>query len=452
VRLRTSTFDRGRKRWNAAHTIARGRDIHAGHADFPALAVGRNGRATALWYVTNPPSAETAHLHHGAGYHAVTSTTRDGGRTWSNPVKLSRESDLVEFAALTSLADGRTLVVWLDGRAKKSSDPHAAHAAAKPAQRLYSRVLDSAAPDTLVDPKVCDCCPTALTAFPDGSALLAYRGRTDEEARDIRVARFRGDLWSEPRLLNSDDWRINGCPVNGPQLASDGGRVAAAWFTAADNNPRVLASYSPDAGTRFLMPLRLSAPAPAGRVSTVLLHNGAMLVSWVDAAGALVLRRVTPDYSAAGPAVPLTSPTTGRVKGHPRLALLRDYAGGSSSAELLATFTSESAARVTTLLITVPEGALLEAGSDCDCSPSPDQLRGYPIRGAIVTVDRAQGTLRVKHAEVPGMFAAGTTEFLITHEQLTTAVQPGREFLGRFERASDGWRLSDLRLIASAPR
>ena len=37
----------------------------------------------------------------------------------------------------------------------------------------------------------------------------------------------------------------------GPRLAADGPRMGAAWFTAADDEPRVLVSTSPDAGTRM---------------------------------------------------------------------------------------------------------------------------------------------------------------------------------------------------------
>lgn len=461
--FRFSTFDTAAKRWSSPRTLASGPELHAGGADFPALTVGADGRATALWHVRNPPSAETAHLHHGAGYHAVTSSTRDNGRTWSAPARLSLESDINEFAALATLADGRVLAVWLDARVKKIMGAHpdhqaGAHAGMKLPQQLYSRIVAPAeavstdAPDTLVEYSVCDCCHTALTAFPDGTALLIYRGRGEGEVRDIRVTRFRGDAWDEPRTLNHDDWRIAGCPVNGPQLASDGGRVAAAWFTGAGNDPRVLASFSPDAGARFLMPLRLSEPKPAGRVSTILLHDGAMLVSWVDAAGALTLRRITPDYSPNA-AVAFTSPAQGRIKGFPRLALLRDYTGDKTAAQLLVTFTAEGPpTAVRTLLVTVPEGAFLEVGKDCDCAPTPEQLQGYSLRGTIIAVDPERSRLRVKHSEVPGMFAAGTREFHVAPAllALASAAQPGRDFLGRFDRAGDGWRLFDLRVIATA--
>ena len=318
-------------------------------------------------------------------------------------------------------------------------------------QQLYARVIDDSGRDVLVDPAVCDCCQTALTAFPDGSALLAYRGRTPEEVRDIRVTRFRDRAWTEPRPLNSDDWRINACPVNGPQLASDGGRVAAAWFTAADNEPRVLATFSPDAGARFLMPLNLSETKPAGRVATALLHDGAFLVTWVDVAGVLWLRRLTPEFTPTDP-IPLTTAADGNVKGFPRLALVRDYSGGKDPAQLLVTFTSDRAPALRTLLVTVPEGDLLEAEKNCDCAPTPDQLRGFSIRGTIVGVNEAASTMRIQHFEVPGIFAEDTRDFKVPPGLIGGAVQPGRQFLGRVEQRADAWWLIEVRLIAGPPR
>lgn len=445
--LRFARFEAANAQWTAADTIAHGPDWFINWADFPAVTVGANGRATAVWFVKNPevPSpagAAAGHSHHGPGYRAMIRRTTDGGRTWGAPAPLTTESDSVEFVSLATLADGRVLAAWLDGRAKQRGSQM---------QQLYSRVLDSAGADTLVDPAVCDCCQTTLTAFPDGTALLAYRGRTAEEVRDIRVTRFRGQAWDAPRPLSGDDWRINACPVNGPQLASDGGRVAAAWFTAADNDPRVLASFSPDAGARFLMPLQVNETKPAGRVATALLRDGALLVTWVDVAGILWLRRITPDFATAE-AVPLTTPAHGSVKGFPRLALVRDYVGGKEPAQLLVTFTTETAPALRTLLVTVPEGDLLEAEKNCECAPTPDQLRGFSIRGIISSLNAAAATMTIQHYEVPGIFAEGSREFRVPPALFGGAVQPGRQFLGRVEQRDGIWWLIEVRLIAGPPR
>ncbi len=424
--LRFSTFTAATRTWSPARTIAARPDLPLSSADFPQLVVDGRGTATAVWT-------------DGKGG-ALMSSSSDRGATWSPPTPWSRGSAHVEMFSFARLADGRVLAAWLDGRAKKSGDP-------KQPQQLYARILGDTSPttDTLVDPSVCDCCPTTLTAFPDGGALLAYRGRTDTEVRDIRTARFRGKTWDEPRLLNHDDWRIAACPVNGPRLASDGGRVAAAWFTAADNDPRVLASFSPDAGTRFLLPLRFDRGKPLGRVDTLILRDGALLVTWLETDGSFWLRRVTPDFSLDEP-VALAPPGALSAKTNPRLTLVRDYFAGTAPVQFLATFATDSALR--TLLVTVPEGELLTAKGNCDCAPTPDQLVGYPIRGAAAALSPERGTLHVVHDELPGLFFAGTHEFHADPATLA-AVKLGRRLFGRIEQRDGQWWLFDVRLAVS---
>lgn len=441
--LRCATFDAAAGKWRAPQTIASGPDWFVNWADFPTLTVGPGGQATAVWFVNNPAPAggAAAHDHHGPGYHARVSRSTDGGKSWSAPAPLTRESKSIEFVSLATLADGRVLAAWLDGRGKQAGGK---------TQQLYGRILGTDATDTLIDPSVCDCCQTTLTAFLDGSALLAYRGRTAEEIRDIRVSRFRHGAWSEPRPLNHDEWRINGCPVNGPQLASDGGRVAISWFTAADNDPRVLASFSPDAGARFMMPVTINHVKPAGRVATQVLHDGALLVGWVDTNGATWLRRVSPEFTPAD-VVELAPAQSGRTKGFPRMALLRDYDGGATEAQLLVTFTRDSAPHLRTLLVHIPEGELLEAEKNCDCAPTADQLKGFSIRGTIADRPAGSAALRVQHLEVPGIFEAGTRDFKVEPAVLA-AVQAGRQFLGRIEKRDGAWWLFDVRLIASPAR
>ena len=288
-----------------------------------------------------------------------------------------------------------------------------------------------------------------LTSHPNPKEEpYPHRGvhaRTTEEVRDIRTARFNGRTWDEPRPLNNDDWRINACPVNGPRLANDRGRVAAAWFTAADNDPRVLASYSPDAGTRFLQPLRLDRGQPLGRVDTVILRDGALLVTWVEQDGSLWLRRVSPDF-AAGEAVQLASADDGRVNGFPRLALVRDYAGGRTFAQCLVAYVREDApATLHTSFITVPEGDLVSLTKDCDCAPTAEQLVGLPLRGTVVAVEA--GALLVRHGEIPGVLAAGAHHFQTAPEVLAAATV-GREFFARAEARDGVWRVFDVRLLS----
>ena len=208
--LKCARFDVARLQWGEARLVAKGAGWFVNWADFPVFAA-QKGRLTAAWFVTSPGAGG----HHGESYHAEFSVSTDDGKTWTAPQPLTRESDSVEFVALQPLTDGRLLAAWLDGRARKTG---------KDRQALYARVIGETGADTLVDDSVCDCCQLSFVPTGDG-ALLAYRGRSAEEIRDMRVAQFRNGRWEKPQVLHADGWKIAGCPVNGPQLAASGSRV-----------------------------------------------------------------------------------------------------------------------------------------------------------------------------------------------------------------------------------
>ena len=46
--------------------------------------------------------------------------------------------------------------------------------------------------------------------------LVAFRDRSNQEIRDIHVARVEQGKWTEAVPVHADNWRIEACPVNGP--------------------------------------------------------------------------------------------------------------------------------------------------------------------------------------------------------------------------------------------
>ena len=444
--LRGATLDAAAATWNTPRTIAHGRDWLVNGADTPSLAIEPHGRLTAVWPVSPAAPATTApgHHHHDADSSAVISQSVDRGVTWSPPVPLSRESAANEFVALQPLADGRVLAAWLDGRGK-----HGDH----DAQQLYARLVGGTGPDQCVDASVCDCCQTTLTRFPDGSALLAYRGRAEGEIRDIHIARFQDGRWSPGRVLYPDGWKIAGCPVNGPQLASAGGRAAVAWFTAANGEAHVLVSASPDAGARFLMPLRVDLGHPLGRVDTVMLADGSVFVTWLEGAGdqpGLWLRRITPTFEL-GQAVQVAALTHPGSSGFPRLTLVKDY---DATPAQLAVVWSEAgtSSGLQTRLITLPDLSTLAGRKSCVPCDEDDAsaVRGYPVKGRIVQVLAERATLLIQHDEIPGVMRAMTMEFHADPDVLAAA-QPGRELLARIERRGQPWWIFGVKWLASNP-
>lgn len=431
--LKFSAFDRSASRWAAPRTIAQGKDWAADGADTPTLIVQPEGRLTAAWP---------------AGTRVLVSQSPDHGATWSAPQPLTRESDSVEFVSLRPLADGSVLAAWLDGRGKKTHGP----------QQLFSRIVGSAQPDTLVDASVCDCCPTALAAFPDGSALLAYRGRDAEGVRDIVTARYVDGQWEKARERSRDRWIIEGCPVNGPRLAVDGPRVAKVWFTAAYEQPCVLVASSSDAGSVYTRSMRADLGQPLGRPDVVLLRDGSQLITWLEQGGkangsetaGLYLRR----FSAAGATqipVRLAAIADVRSAGHPRIALVKDF--DDTAAQFVVTLTrAGEPSRIETLLVTLPEAELLaEADSNCACAPKGEELVGYPIRGRVIAAKTETGMLLVRHRAVPGLLRAGEAEFKVA-ANIITAAKPGTEVLARIEQRDGVWVMFDVRLLGEPQR
>lgn len=432
IALRFSVLDATAKKWSAPNTIIKdGGLFHLFEwpEAFPPVSLGGNGHATAVGFFGSAAhNLETA---------ALFRQTVDGGKTWGRGEPLSPEhAEDIEAVALVTLADNRVLAAWIDGRDYEKREQNV--------MQLFARILGESGPDILIDSSVPRISQVSLTAFPDGGALLAYHGRTEDNLTTVRTARFRGQMWDDSKPLDNDVGR-----ATGPRVASDGGRVAAAWFTAADNDPRVLASYSPDAGARFLMPLRIDNGKPAGHVDILILHDGALLVSWIESDGSVWLRRVTPDFAPDAPVLLAPAGATS-VNTVPRLALVRDYAGGKTPAQVIAAFAAGGGAPLRTLLVTVPEGELLEAAKNCDCAPTAAELQGFPLRGTIVAIPADRGALRVRHDELPGVLAAATREFRVAPDILA-AVQAGREFIGRIERRDGAWWLFDVRLLAEPP-
>ena len=137
--------------------------------------------------------------------------------------------------------------------------------------------------ENLVDNKVCDCCQTSMT-ISNGIPILVYRDRTDEEKRDISISRYVNNKWTESRPINDDNWIINGCPVNGPNIDSYEDNVVVSWFSASNGIPKVNIKFSNDRGSSFGDKILVNDinNKPIGRVDVEFLDKDEVLVSWLS--------------------------------------------------------------------------------------------------------------------------------------------------------------------------
>lgn len=316
--LRTAMLDQ--KGWSAAQTVSQGENWFVNWADFPSVIALKNGSLAAHWLVKSGSSKYA--------YDVNISQSHDGGKSWSKSLVPHRDNTQTEhgFVSLVSLPDGRLGAVWLDGRNMKDMKETGEHAPAPQSMTLRYAAIDAGgnlSDETQLDERVCECCGTSAAVTSQG-LIAVYRDRSQDEMRDIYVVRQVNGSWTTPQPVFSDNWQINGCPVNGPSVAADGTRVAVAWFTRVADTPRVQIVFSQDAGATFNQPIQVNDGENVGRVDTLLLPDGSALVCWLSGntdGGQIKVRRIEPDGTVGPPAV-IAQTDISRSSGFPRMARL----------------------------------------------------------------------------------------------------------------------------------
>ena len=269
--------------WTEAREVVAGDDLVANWADLPGVAPVSGGRLVAWWLSHAGDQA--------AGWSVRISTSSDGGLTWSAPVSPHRDATPAAehgFVSVFESREGATGIAWLDGRA--SAQPGGATA-------LMATTLGAAGlgPEVVLDPRACDCCPTAV-ARAGGAAIVAYRDRSDDEVRDIAtVRRPSAGGWALPVVPHRDGWTLAGCPVNGPAIDARGDDAVLAWYSEAEGHGRVLVARSGDAGATWEPASKVDDGTPSGQVVAILLDDRTAVVGWVGRQGpetAFLLRRI----------------------------------------------------------------------------------------------------------------------------------------------------------------
>lgn len=303
--------------WSEVKTVASGTDWFVNWADFPAIAVNEGGAILSSWLQKSSGGTYS--------YDVYLSVSTDGGDKWGEPFIPHDDSTPTEhgFVSMEPLADGSFGIAWLDGRNTTES-----HGTGEAGGAMTVRFATISAEGEINDPvllddRACDCCQTAMTIAGDGSIVVAYRDRSDQEIRDISIVWRGREGWSEPLSVSDDNWRIEGCPVNGPALASADSLVVVSWFTKGNNDTaRVLCSFSHDYGKSFSDPLQLDSGDPLGRVDVVFTDAETALISWLENSGdtsRVVVRAVRPGGKMS-PVEAVAESSTSRASGFARMA------------------------------------------------------------------------------------------------------------------------------------
>ena len=308
--------------WSVPLVAASGDDWFVNWADVPSVIRLDDGTLVAHWLQKNGSGQYS--------YDVRLSYSTNDGKTWAESFTPHHDGTSTEhgFVSLFQMPSSGLGLVWLDGRSMRSDMPVMSASGDSGAMSLQFAMFNEQweqVSEIPVDLKVCECCPTTAAITSDG-VIVAFRNRSDEEIRDIYVARFENDAWTEPFAVHDDGWEIQGCPVNGPMLSTNGKEVAIAWFNAKDNEGHAFVAFSSDAGKTFGAPIQVDDRLSLGRVDVEFLPDNSVLASWIEYADKQAefrVRRID-RMGKRSSSVLVTPLMSGRESGYPRMALRDD--------------------------------------------------------------------------------------------------------------------------------
>ena len=291
--------------WSEARTIAEHRHFFRHPAEVPEVMALGDKQWMAHWVEMPKEGSEAEFLY-------VSSST--DGVHWTAPAIAHKDRSEVQHGLVSMVAsgNGEASLFWLE--TPKGED----------GPGYLMRTLVSATgleiKEERLDPDVCACCPTAVTKTAKG-LLVAYRAHTAEDIRDISVIRFENNRWSLPKNVHADNWKIDACPTNAAAVAAKGDRVGLAWYTAAQDAPKVQVIFSADSGTTFTKPVVVSTGHAYGYTALALDDDGSAIVSWLEQGKDNAARVLAREITAAGVAGPVVQLAEGgrMALGYPKI-------------------------------------------------------------------------------------------------------------------------------------
>ena len=311
--------------WSTPEVIASGNTWFTNWADFPAIAQN-NGSLLSSYLQKSDKAAYS--------YDVKLNYKNRDSTSWKKNFLLHTDGTKTEHGFVSMIAANNQdefFVTWLDGRNTIESDPtdhENGNHSGPGAMTLRGAMVDiqgNVINSKELDHRICDCCQTSAAMTLNGPVVL-YRDRTHEEIRDISIVRWQDDnTWSAPKTIHTDNWQIAGCPVNGPAVAAFEKNLAVAWFTAANEIPKVQVVFSSNNGETFGKPIHINTQETLGRVDIVALNNTEAVVSWMERdindIAYVQIAKIT-NSGEKGPTITLTKTNAGRASGFPQIELL----------------------------------------------------------------------------------------------------------------------------------
>ena len=301
--------------WSDTNTIASGTDWFVNWADFPSIAVN-NENVFVHYLEKSAPDTYAYNINY-----KVFSKAKG---QWSDTQKLHTDTTKSEHGFVSVMPYGAQgfMASWLDGRNTVNVPDSLRQMTLRAAIINPNGSLEQ---DWELDQRVCDCCATAIANTPEGP-MVVYRDRSATEIRDINWVTFNDSTWTAPKAMHNDNWEINGCPVNGPAVASSEFVTATAWFTMANEQPLVKLSIANANLKTQEGPIVVDSSNVMGRVNVAVDNAGNAYVIWMSDQGAVAFINLK-IYDPLGTvlhSMTLAETSIERASGFPQLALFKN--------------------------------------------------------------------------------------------------------------------------------
>lgn len=185
------------------------------------------------------------------------SLSADGGKTWTKPASVQSghpDGGSIGFSNVLRLEDGEIGIAWL-GTGPKTVE-------GRPVMFARTRKGGGFTKAITIDSVACQCCRIALSSNGHNGVKIAFRNLLPGSVRDISIAESsnNGETFSSATSFSGDNWVIDGCPHDGPALASTRQKSFAAWYAGSSSKDGVGVYYAVlDKENKMLVKRKISA-------------------------------------------------------------------------------------------------------------------------------------------------------------------------------------------------
>jgi hypothetical protein len=244
-------------------------DISIDGENRPKIAVAHDGAVLLTWIQSLPQK-------YSGNVRFVRST--DSGQTFSKPITLNDDGRVTShrFDSMTIDGTGRVVVAWLDARdrdAAREKDEAFSGVSIYSAQSSDNGASFKA--NHRFQQHVCECCRIGLTWTKEGPVAF-WRNIFGTNTRDFAIADIdKGGV----RRVTDDEWKIDACPHNGGDIATDGrDQLHLVWFTNGTTRQGLF--YKRIDGDWESQPMPIGNPAAQANHAFVAAEGRTVLLTW----------------------------------------------------------------------------------------------------------------------------------------------------------------------------